>query len=437
MSRAEATGKQKAAEIAVAWYQLLAKRALPPTYEKQREFVLTEAHHAAFVAGIGSGKSWGGALRAWQAAHGWIGNRRIPTPNLGMFTAPTEDMIRKASLRSFLEIAEAMGEPITNHNKNEKLIKLKNGSEIYYASTLFPERLRGPSLSWWWGDEAALYPAEVRQIMVGRLRQHGVLGWDWLTTTPRGRNWVYKTFVTEHLNDEDYFIIKASSRENTFMNPAIVEAWQHEYSGDFAAQELDAEFVAFEGLIYSEFDRVKHIRVNMPTYGRAVAGVDWGFANPGVIMVLGVDGDGRMGVIREMYARQMRIEEWVSAAAQLRGLYRIERFYCDPSSPDNIKAMVAAGLPAEGADNTVQTGIQMVKNRLVMREDGQPRLTITHDAINLIDEFESYQWAKNRHGVRDEPLKTKDHAMDALRYAVMGVDQPKTRRIEATTQRWA
>lgn len=428
----------QAAKLAKLLYQRLMVKELPPTYPQQQQFVMTEAHHAGFVAGIGSGKSWAGALRAWRAAHGWIGNQRIPVPNLGMFTAPTEDMIRKASLRSFLEISEAMGEPITHeaHNKNEKLIKLRNGSEIYYASTQHPERLRGPSISWWWGDEAAMYPADVRKIMIGRLRQHGRLGWDWITTTPRGRNWVWQTFIKEHPDDPEYFIVKATSRENTFIDEAIVDAWALEYVGDFAAQELDAEFVAFEGLIYSEFDRARQVRSTMPQYPRYVAGVDWGFANPGVIILCGVDSDGRMGVVQEIYERSRRIEEWVSMATQLRGMYRIERFYCDPANPDNIKALVAAGLPAEAADNTVQTGIQAVKARLVPRADGQPRLTITHDAINLIDEFESYQWAKNMHGLRDEPLKTHDHALDALRYAIMGIDHPKTRKLEAKTSSW-
>lgn len=411
--------------------------ALPPLYDKQEQFVMSEARHAAFVAGIGSGKSWAGAVRAHRAAMGWIGSRKIITPNLGMFTAPTEDMIRKATLRTFLEIADR---DIVSHNKNEKLIVLRNGSEIYYASTQHPDRLRGPSISWWWGDEAAFYEAVVRKIMIGRLRQHGRLGYDWLTTTPKGRNWVWQTFVQavpEAARDQ-YLLIKASSRENTFQDSEVVEMWEREYVGDFARQELDAEFVAFEGLIYNEFDRGRHVRSAMPQYPRYVAGVDWGFANPGVIVVVGVDGDGGVGITRLMHERQTRIEEWVNIAVQLRGIYGIGAWYCDPSSPDNIRKFVDAGLKAEPANNTVQTGIQAVKNRLVgLAADGWPRLTITQDAVELIDEFESYQWAENRHGLRDEPVKAKDHALDALRYAIMGIDHPKVRKVEAEARRYA
>jgi PBSX family phage terminase large subunit len=404
---------------------------MPPTYDKQETFILSEAHHAAFVAGIGSGKSVAGAIRAHRAGMGWIGSARIQTPNLGMFTAPTEDMIRKASLRTFLEIASA---DVVGHNKNDKLITLRNGSEIYYASTQKPEHLRGPSIRWWWGDEAALYTPDVRKIMIGRLRQHGVRGYEWLTTTPRGRNYVWQTFVQDVPIDgrDDYLLIKARSRENTFQDVSIVEEWEREYTGDFAAQELDAEFIAFEGLIYGEFDRGRHVTTRLPSaFVRCVAGVDWGFANPGVILVLGIDGDGRMYLVREVYQRQTRIEEWAQIAVQLRNLWGIERFYCDPSSPDNIRKFDDAGLKTEAADNTVQTGIQMVKNRLVVRGDGQPRLAVSHEAVNSIDEFESYQWAVNRYGLRDEPVKAKDHAMDALRYACMGVDNPRLKPIKA------
>ena len=108
----------------------------------------------------------------------------------------------------------------------------------------------------------------------------------------------------------------------------------------------------------------------------------------------------------------------------------------DPASPDNIRAFVDAGLPAEAGNNTVLTGIQLVKNRLAWQADGQPRLAVHADAIHLIDEFEQYQWAENRLGVRDQPVKAHDHALDALRYLVVGADQPRMRRMEAGKTRY-
>lgn len=421
--------------LAAALYRRVvdAPPELPGLYEKQQQFVTSGTHHAAFVAGIGSGKSWAGAVRAMLASKGWIGGKRIKTPNLGVVTAPTYDMLRDATLRTFRDIA---GDEIVEFNKNEMVATMRNGSEIIFRSTQHPERLRGPSVSWWWGDEAALYTPLVRKIMVGRLRQFGALGYDWITTTPRGRNWVWQTFVRD-AQSEDYLLVKARSRENIYLDSEIVDTWEQEYVGDFAAQELDAEFVAFEGLIYGEFDRARHERAKLPgVYTRYVAGVDWGFANPGVILIGGVDGDGRIGIVHEMYRQRTRIEEWVDAAVQLRDTYQVTAWYCDPSNPDNIKKFIEAGLKAEPANNTVLTGIHAVKARLAA-VDGEPRLLVTRDAVNLVDEFESYQWAKNQHGLKDEPLKTHDHAMDALRYLVMGVDYPTRKKVEARTQTYA
>lgn len=389
-------------------------------HEKQRVFVYSQVHHAAFIGGIGSGKSWSGCARAILASMGEIGGQRVPVPNLGVVTAPTYPMLRDATLRTWLELAErhVPGFRRDMLNKSEMTARLPNGSEVLFRSTEYPDRLRGPSIAWWFGDEAALYPAQVRRIMVGRLRQGGALGYDWVTTTPKGRNWVWQTYARQQR--EGYLLVTATSAENEFLERDIIEMWEMEYSGDFARQELLGEFVAFEGLIYAEFEPARHVsRARPEQLSRIVAGVDWGFANPGVIVVLGLDGDGRLYVLAEAYERRRRVEEWAEVALQMRQQWGISEFYCDPSEPEYIKVFRERGLKAEGADNAVLPGIQAVKNALAVRPDGQVGMTISPECVHLLSEFEQYQWAENRHGIKDEPVKANDHAMDALRYAVM------------------
>lgn len=389
-------------------------------HPKQEEYVNSQAHHAAFIGGIGSGKSWAGCVRALLASMGEIGGQAIPVPNLGVITAPTYPMLRDATLRTWIELADEYipGFDRGMLNKGEMVARLPNGSEVLFRSTEHPDRLRGPSIAWWFGDEAALYPATVRRIMVGRLRQGGALGYDWVATTPRGRNWVWQTYARQRR--QDYLLVTATSAENVFLDRDIIEMWEAEYSGDFARQELLGEFVAFEGLIYADFEPGRHVTRTRPeTFARVIAGVDWGFANPGVIIVVGVDYDGRAHVLAEAYERRRRVEEWAEVAAQMRDLWGISGFFCDPSEPDYIKIFRERGLKAEAADNAVLPGIQTVKNALAVRPDGRPGLTISPDCMNLLGEFEQYQWAENRHGIKDEPVKASDHALDALRYAMM------------------
>lgn len=397
-------------------------------YPKQREFVESAAHHLAFIAGIGSGKSMAGAMRGIRAALGRVGRATIRTPNLGVVTAPTYTMLDDATIRTYLDLCQqyVVGFDPNKHYKQHHLT-LPNGSEILFRSTQHPDRLRGPSISWWMGDEAALSPPAARRLMIGRLRQFGQLGYEWVTTTPKGRNWVWQTFVRDA--SDGYGLIKARTDENTYLRAEVIEAWQREYSGDFARQELEGEFVAFEGLIYADFHHERHVVRDYPVHHhQIVAGVDWGYANPGVIVVCVVDGDGRVWVVAEHVQTQRRITEWVDVAKQVRDQWRVEAFYCDPSEPDYIRQFSDAGLKAQAADNRVLPGIQAVQNRLADVGGGQRPLLVVHErCAHTLTEFDQYQWAENQHGIKDAPLKTNDHTMDALRYAVMGVNRKPVR----------
>jgi len=70
----------------------------------------------------------------------------------------------------------------------------------------------------------------------------------------------------------------------------------------------------------------------------------------------------------------------------------------------------------------VLDGISKVQNRLPAVGDGRLRLTVSAACANAIAEFESYCWKETAGGVKDEPEKVNDHAMDALRYALDTVD---------------
>lgn len=404
-------------------------------HPKQHAFIHNSAHHGAIVGGIGSGKSQGGAIRAVRAAYGVLGKASVPVPNIGMVTAPTWDMLRDASIRTFLAVA---GDLVTTWHKADRIAVMQNGSEVIFRTADDPDHLRGPNITWWWGDEAAYYHADVRRVMIGRCRQHGH-GYDWLTTTPKGRNYIYKTFVTDHVNDPDYFIIRVTTRDNGFLDEDYIKSLESEYEGDYARQELEGEFVSFEGLIYPEFSRERHVVRSdaIPaSFARVWAGVDWGYVHPGVINVYGINADGRLYQIHEEYATKRGIDEWADVALQLRNIYHIGDFVCDPSEPDYINKFIAKGCRALPANNTVSTGIQAVKRRLANRADGLPGLLYYPGAVHNFTEKEQYQWAKNRETLLDAPLKTNDHAQDAERYAVMHVDAGLN-PVTVTTRRWA
>ena len=191
-----------------------------------------------------------------------------------------------------------------------------------------------------------------------------------------------------------------------------------------------------EGAVYDNFDPAVHVGPAPSEFAEVIGAVDWGYANPACILIVGLDGDGRAYVVEEWYHSRKRIGEIALEAKKLADKWGIRiplpdgtekiveaMFFCDPSEPANIYELVAAGVYARGANNAVQQGIQVVKARLAIQGDGRPRLIITPGCVNLIAEMESYCWRESRLGLKDEPEKMNDHAVDTLRYGLMGVER--------------
>ena len=372
-------------------------------YPKQDDFVFCDNRFTAFIGGIGSGKTYAGAVKALS---------HMQPHTLGLVVAPTYPMLRDATLRTFLELANGW---VTNFHKGEMRAEVAGG-EILFRSADTPDRLRGPNISFAWIDEAALCPKQTWDVVIGRLRQHGKAGPCWVTSTPKGKNWLYE-------RSSEMRIFKASTEDNPYLDDEFVKSLKAAYTGNFAEQELYAEFVGFEGLIYNLDTNIHVCQRPVDEMARWLVGADEGYTNPAVLLAIGIDGDGRMHIAREYYQRNQLQDQVVSAAVEMRDEFGPDYFVVDSSAAGLIAAMRVANLPAMANQSRVLDGIAKVQNRLAVAGDGRPRLTISPSCVNTIAEFESYCWKETRIGVKDEPEKVNDHAMDALRYVVAYVDR--------------
>src|SRR5690606_18115969 len=212
----------------------------------------------------------------------------IPVPNWGMITAPTYSMLEDGPIPPFLDLAAPL---IDDYNDSKKRVRMANGSTVLFRSTEKIDRRRGCNMSWWWGDESAMYRESVWNTMIGRLRENNILGYLWLTTSPKGRDWMWQKF--EARRNAGFRMIRAATWENPFISDDYIKFLIGEYGGldsDFARQEILGEFIAHSGLIYSMFNDNRHItRTELDYYPQVEARVDWGYRNPGVIEVVGID----------------------------------------------------------------------------------------------------------------------------------------------------
>ena len=201
---------------------------------KQQLFLKSSALLRAFVGGIGSGKSWVGAYDVIK---------RAKPGRLYLVTAPTYPMLSDASFRSFVDVAQMLGvvQPGDVKISPPPSIRLRTGAEVLFRSTDNPEMLRGANLSGAWMDEASLSKREALDILIGRLRQGGEMGWLSATFTPKGKvHWTYKTFASGAADCE---LIHARSDENPFLPPDFVANVRKRYTAQQVKQELGGAFI--------------------------------------------------------------------------------------------------------------------------------------------------------------------------------------------------
>jgi phage terminase large subunit len=464
-------------------------------HRKQLRFLRSRARLVALLGGAGSGKTTAGVIWSLMHAAHWPGSR-------GMLIARSYPQLKQSLLVELERWArESRLDELWRFNRQDMEIRLPNGSRFWLRSADRPESLLGADLAWLYGDEVALWEEAAFKYALSRLRQPGFPHQAAFTFTPKGRNWAYQVFGQPR---PDLEIIRCATRENPYLDPGFVAMLEAHYGATpFARQELEGEFVSCEGLVYPQFAPQVHVQPAPPpsAFKAVVAGVDWGYTNPGAIVVVGWlparagavqpwaahlapqpplstspetarpagaapghPGDlslpagacgaaspgrspsppadprsprppslapaaGIFWAVAEVYARSIPpvgpAECWLSIARALQAQWGIEAFYCDPSEPANLAAFVREGLPAAAGDNSVEPGIARIAALLAAE-----RLFIAPQCRNLIEEFGRYSYETDRDGQpTGRVLKAYDHALDALRYAIVGLQSRRPPRI--------
>ena len=374
--------------------------------KSQDDFLFNDYKYNAYIGGVGSGKTFAGALKS-------IINR---DNSRGMIVAPTYSMLRDVTLLTLFDMLNEVNHKY-NYNKNESIIEYNNNL-IFCRSAEHPDRLRGPNLDWFWLDEPALMKYITFKIMQGRIRR-SEKSEGFLTGTPAGFDWIYEKFYIA--DNKNYNMIQCSTKDNIYLPNDYVEDLYDSYTGTFADQELGGKFVAFEGLVYKDFDRDVHVikPFEIPRAWRKVRCIDFGYVNPFACIWMAFDEDNRAYLYREHYQRKKLIKEHAKEINKYDDLPRYEYTISDHDSQDQAE-LTEYGIYTINADKNVSQGIQKVSNRIKIQGDGKPRLFIFNNCVNAIKEISQYSW--NEKG-KEEPVKENDHIMDCVRYVIMREDK--------------
>jgi hypothetical protein len=413
-------------------------------YRKQAEFLVAPHRNRFFLAGRGAGKSWTLTLDALLQA---LINPGCPGALLGR----TERDLKK-NLLPFLRTHLQTLQDVTGFNwvrrysVDDSAIYLHNGSTIYWQGYERVDKLRGQNLAWVAADEICWSEADeltVYETLISCIRVPCPRPSFAVASSPNGLRGVTKLFRDKQaVEHPDFFVARSTSYDNPYLDRHVVDSWRAAMSVRRYEQEILALALRPMSAIYPEFREARHVMPWSPRHHsecRWVIGVDWGL-NRAIALAIQVAPDGRWIVCDELVRQpesrghfRLDLQRWIEhTCGGVPFLISADRAVPEENvwlrqlySPR--KAIVLS--LSSKADQYVRSGIAMVQDMLAPTS-GDPKLmfaaslpkTYSGNVAGIVPSMAAYRYMTDREGnPTDIPAKDNvhDHAVDALRYAVV------------------
>jgi phage terminase large subunit len=401
-----------------------------PLHEAQWDVLDSKARFTAAIAGTGGGKTVLGPIWVLKQIER-VRSQNRQQPLLGLVVAPTYKVLIRATVPCLIDtLRKTAFEGEYKDSKNLYVIPprkdgLPQGGRIWCQGADNPGGIEGGQFDFVWGDEAGQFKLSVWNAIQGRTgqKQSPVL----LTTTPYGRNWLYTDFYKRYISgDGNYYVRQWAS----FLNPTYSKDEYNRAKATMgkerAAQRYDGLFLQPEGLVYPEMDtcfvklELEELLVKLKIEAkRHFGGLDFGWNDPFAAVSGFLDENDILWVWYERYKTRTPIEEHADALPKL-GEKTI-KWYSE-HQPELIQKLRRGGHKVIKAKKAIKVGIDAVNARIL-----SGRLKILDNRCPAIA-FESANYAytddEDDPG-SDIPIDENNHAMDALRYMIMGIDGRK------------
>lgn len=373
-------------------------------FPKQFEAFNFKTQFAAAIAGVQGGKTTVGAF--------WTGKKiqEFPQGN-GIIAAPTYKILNQSTLDKFFTHFSVL-RPFYKQQKGE--IELPTGGKVFIRSMDEPFGAEGVTAQWFWADEAGQMSRNAWTVLRGRVST--TRGQGFMTTTPYDLGWLYQDFYIPWQKglDDQFAVFNWRSVDNPYFPPDYFEAERKRLSPEEFSRRYEGLFTKLEGLVYDLppdqiIDPVPLANLNVKDI---IYGLDFGFHNPAAGVVLVITTDNLVYVVNdELYTSGLTQDEIEDKLRAIRQRIPFTYVYPDPAEPDRIEAMKRKGFYVRSVDKSVTLGINAVRELIRKKQ-----FFVFKTCRNVLDEINSYHYDPNR--LKEEPVKDKDHAMDAIRYAI-------------------
>ncbi len=391
--------------------------ATPEPQPYQVPFVADTAPVVIALGGNRSGKTEAGAIKAatrllskppWYGAPFWIVGQSYEMAAEVCWIEKLSKYIPESMIRDIAWMSQRLGWP--------KTIMLTNGWRIELKSQeQGREKFQARSVGGAWIDEQ--FSESIFVEMFARTSESA--GQIFATLTPINPDpFLQERFENGHAG---WSFHKFSTRSNQFLREDWVDSFESQIPDAFRSVRLLGDFGGFEGTVYPMFTRKLYVIEPLPPASivnkSCTMAIDFGFSNPFVCLWGYKDSDGGWTIFDEYYQPQRRMAEHCTQIKARNQGRHIARTWADPEDAQARAELTSLGLSTLSASKSVRKGIEEVQRLMMVRPNGEPRLKITSNCVNLIRELSSYRWEpKSERRQPDQPLKVDDHTCDALRY---------------------
>ncbi len=254
-------------------------------------------------------------------------------------------------------------------------------------------------------------------------------GWATFVSTPRGYNWYQGLHMMGQLPDfEDYktWHLPTWTNKASFplgLDDPDIQKLQRRLPEVVWLQEYAAEFVAYQGKIYTEFNPKVHVKkIDYNPLWKNYLFFDFGYVDPFVCLDVMVDPSDNWYIWREYQVSGLTNFEHGQVLRKRENPhgYHIDGMFGDPRDPD--AAATLAFLLGYIRQDVVpwKLAVQEVKEQMKLRPDGSSRFNIDTSCRESIRQFERlhFKEVKGEHNAKEEQHDYDDHGPDAYRYGV-------------------
>jgi len=321
--------------------------------------------------------------------------------------------LKKGAIRDAKNVVDStsfFSQQIDRFNKSDYIYYFKTGSIIEFTSYADEQDAKNGKRDYCFLNEANGISKNIFEQLRIRTNVKSIIDFN-----PSASFWAHETLKGR--DDVDWF--NSTYRDNDFIHPTILKSiLGYEPTPQNIARKTANEYRwkvyglgelgRLEGLIFPEFEEVDEF----PKYPKwKVYGLDFGYTNdPTVLTETALFGG-------ELYTRQLIYETGLTnsdIAKKLRelNLNGSQKIIADSAEPKSIEELNRFGFYLEGAEkgkDSVMNGIDQLKRY---------KINVLRSSKELVEEFSSYTWAKDRNGqALNKPIDKWNHGIDSIRYA--------------------